>query len=59
MEMAPWIIHLKVAVTVLFFALFTGIIAFTYAGSHREALEENRFLPLRDDSYPEGESRHV
>jgi cbb3-type cytochrome oxidase subunit 3 len=42
------IIALKVGVTVAFFVVFSGIIAFTYARAHREALEAHRYLPLRE-----------
>lgn len=40
---------LRIAVTVVAFALFVGILVWAYMPSHRQQFEEAASLPLRDE----------
>ncbi len=49
MPQTDWIIFLKEGVLVLFFLIFSGVIAWTYSSSNRAAMERYARLPLEDE----------
>lgn len=50
MELPAWFGVVKSTVTVVFFCLFAGILAWTFTS---RGLEDNRFLPLQDEVKPD------
>ncbi|MCE7874178.1 cbb3-type cytochrome c oxidase subunit 3 [bacterium CPR1] len=49
MPQSDWIIMMKEVVLVLFFLIFSGVIAWTYHRSNRAAMEQYGRLPLEDE----------